>query len=176
MKKILWIVIIIVCVLLLLFINRSNKNTSSSNRSPTSTEVEKINFSEEVENEILYRFFEVQSEIGFDTAPEVGKKEQKTTKRDEAIRIVAKEYDISFDQTNKIINKVQMRRPTEEEFNIFEIYDKKLDEAIDTVSEEDQIVNEDSIRQEVSESLGISQKKLSHIWVRVSAWKLENTK
>lgn len=177
-----WGVIVIIGISVLSFLfgrgNAPDKSVSNPSPSPTSENLEVDRpyqeLTIETENEIFYRFMDVQSEVGFDVAPQIGQKNAPTPKRDKAIRMVADEYSLSTKQTREVIATVEKRQPTDEEMRIFTTYDNKLNEAIDLEAAGKAIADEDKIRKEVASSLGITEEKLANIWIRVSAWKGEN--
>lgn len=137
-----------------------------------------VTLTSEKETEIFYRFYEIYHQVeekeGLEVLPKIGEKEWKTPKKDKAIQITADEYNISTNQIRIILEKIEKRKPTDEEFRIFKIYDDKLNEAIDTEAAGGELVDEDKIRQEVVDSFSISQEKLKIIWARVYSWQSEN--
>ena len=155
--------IVAVLVLSVLFGRGGSNNTKTSTFSSDVTvedfeiERDRVNFSEKTEAEIFYRFLEVRKEIGSDPLPKIGQKNQHTPKKDKAIRAVADEYNISTKQTREVIEKVQNRQPTDEEFEIFKTYDKQLDEAIDL--EADAVIN---IRYMTSTVMGGAAEMLAY--------------
>lgn len=157
--------------ILLLFLISGNYNT----RPTLNVTEKKFNFSVEKETEIHYRFYGIYHEItekeGLDPLPKVGEKNASSPKRNKAEQIAANEFNISVKALRNILEKVEKTRPSEEELRIFQIYDDRLNETIDIEASGGELINEDKIRQEVANSLNISQEKLNNIWVRVFVWK-----
>lgn len=170
-----WVILIIVLLPFLSFLFSIGESKTKKN-----LEVNRdgLNFSVEKETEIYYRFQEIYSQVtkkeGLEILPKIGEKEWKTPKKDKAIQIVADEYNISTNQLRGIIEKVEKRKPTDEEFRIFKIYDDKINEAIDTEAAGGELIDEDKIKQVVADSFGISQEKLIDIYARVLGWQLDN--
>lgn len=166
-----WGILIIILLLILSFLFKIGESKTKKN---LEVNREWLNFSTEKETEIFYRFKEIYSQVqkkeGIEVLPEIGQKEWKTPKKDKAIQITADEYNISTKQVGVILENVEKRKPTDEEFRIFKIYDDKLNEAIDTEAAGGTKIDEDKIRQEIAGSLGISQEKLRNIWNRVFGW------
>lgn len=134
-----------------------------------------VKFSSEQQTEMFYRFDEIYHEVtekeGLDALPEIGQKEWKTPKKDKAIQITADEYNIPTSQVKAILKNVEKIQPSKEELRIFQIYDDRINKAIDTEASGGALIDEDKILQEVANSLGISQQKLKAIWGRVFIWK-----
>jgi hypothetical protein len=169
------ILIVIGMIFLLLLFSKVFKH----NTVPTINVTEKgVNFSAEKETEIYYRFYEIYHEVtekeGVEVLPETGQKEWKTPKKDKAIQITADEYNIPISQVKAILEKIEKRKPTDEELKIFQLYDDRLNKAIDVEASGGELINEDKIRQEVAGLLGISQQKLRDVWDRVFVWQEDN--
>ena len=163
------IIILAIFFLLILFTPKSKNSQENQN-----TQINQNILSTEKETEIYYRFAEIFDDItqkeGLDPLPELNGKKNPTPKKDKAEKLTAEEYSISIENLNEILDKVQKSKPSEEELNIFQIYDNELNKAIDMEANGGEKIDENKIRSNVASSLNISEQRLKNIWNRVYSW------
>jgi len=161
MKKTILIIIGII-IFLGIVSSRANKTADKSDKTsllnPTATE-QPITTATDSEREIFYKYFEHYQ--GLPTVP-IGNK----SRHNKAISLTAEEFHISADEAEKIYEKVSKAKPTDKEIEIYEAFEKRLDEAID----EDALgepIDEDVIKNEVAKQYNISSIKLDAIYILV---------
>jgi hypothetical protein len=156
---------------LILFANSFNRNKQTAFLSTN----KEITFSAEKESEIYYRFHEIYHNVmekeGPEVLPKIGEKQWKTPKKDRAVEITANEYKTTTDKINTVLKRVEERKPSDEEFRIYQVYDDKLNKAIDIEASGRELIDEEKIKQETARILGITPKKLDAIYIRVDVWK-----
>ena len=144
------------------FFSSINHKSSENTPIPTPT-ITTISASEvtDSEREFLYKYLEFYRSLPT-------KQIEDQSNHNTAISLIAKENQITNEKAEQIFQKVSNSKPTDKELEIYNAYDEKLNTAIDK-AKTSELIDEDTIRDQVAKQFNISTSKLQGIYTHVLA-------